>query len=426
MQPVLLAARSEPDGRSLLSARRRGIYDAVERARNETPQAVTDMVKRSDLRGRGGAGFPTGLKWQFARDAKPRERYVVCNADESEPGTFKDREIIRTDPHLLLAGLMIACHAVEAGTGVIYIRGEFPTEAEILERAIEEAVKEGYAGGGSGEHPAILLYRGAGAYVCGEETALLNSMEGRRGTPRVRPPFPANAGFLSLPTVVNNVETLACVPWIVARGPEWFASIGRSRNRGPKLYPVSGHVRRPGVYELPLGTSFSELIFEHAGGLRSERRLKAFCPGGVTTPLLPASAVEVAADYEAVAAAGSALGSGALIVVDNSACIVDVARVSLEFMVHESCGTCVPCRIGSTVLLDLTRHVAAGDATETDIERMRTVGRHAKATALCGLGQACQNVLLSALDLFEGEFLAHLGGRRCPVCSAAVAEGAAR
>lgn len=423
MQSVLLAARDEPDARSLAGARRRGIYDAVERARNETPQVVTDMVKRSDLRGRGGAGFPAGLKWQFARDAAPRRRYVVCNADESEPGTFKDREIIRTDPHQLLAGLMIACHAVEAGTGLIYIRGEFLEEAEILAAAIEEALQGGYIGGGSGEKPDIVLYRGAGAYVCGEETALLNSMEGRRGTPRVRPPFPANAGFLSKPTVVNNVETLACVPWIVARGPEWFAGIGSPRNRGPKLYPVSGHVKRPGVYELPLGTPFSSLIFDYAGGLREGRKLKAFCPGGVTTRLLAASAVDVAADYDSVATAGSALGSGAVIVIDDSACMVDVARVSLEFMAHESCGTCVPCRIGSGVLLDLTRRVAAGTATEDDLRRLRVVGEHAKATALCGLGQACQNVLLSALDLFEEEFVAHLEGRSCSVCSRAVGEG---
>jgi len=410
MEPVLLAARGEPDGRALESAVRRGLYEAVARARAQAPEAVLAAIKRSNLRGRGGAGFPTGLKWQFARDAARGPRYVVCNADESEPGTFKDREIIRCDPHQVLAGVLIACHVVEAAAAVIYIRGEYVEEAEILRAAIQEAREAGELGEGTPASPEVHLYRGAGAYVCGEETALLDSVEGRRGTPRVRPPFPAAAGLLGRPTVINNVETLSCVPWIVLRGPEWFASIGRPRNAGPKLFSISGAVVRPGVYEAPLGTPFAELIFERAGGLAPGRRLKAFCPGGVATRLLPAAAADAPADFDGAAAAGSALGSGAIIVMDDRACMVDVSRTVLEFMVHESCGTCVPCRIGTLAMLRLLKRIAAGEGTGADLERLRGLAEHVPRTSLCGLGQASANVLASALELFGEEFRNHLAG----------------
>ena len=289
MEPILLRAKGNEEARRLQVARRLGAYASLERALTRKPSEIIEEVKRSNLRGRGGAGFPTGLKWQFSRDMDTDLKYVICNADESEPGTFKDREIIRTDPHLLLEGIAIAAYAIGAHNSAIYIRGEFWDEGDFLEAAITEAYRDGIFGRslmGSDYRLDIFLHRGAGAYICGEETALLNSMEGRRGNPRVRPPFPAASGFLQAPTVVNNVETLSCVPSIIKHGALWFAKIGRPRNSGPKLYSVSGHVARPGVYELPLGTTFSEIIFEHAGGMRNGHSLKAFSPGGAATPIM--------------------------------------------------------------------------------------------------------------------------------------------
>jgi NADH-quinone oxidoreductase subunit F len=419
MEPILLRARGQEDSRTLESARRRGVYSGLAKALDRGPAEIVEEVKRSDLRGRGGAGFPAGLKWQFTQACDSEAKYLICNADESEPGTFKDREIIRTDPHLLLEGIAIAAYAVGAHTAVIYIRGEFPQEAQILEEAIGEAYAEGVLGRQVCDTPfslEVLVHPGAGAYICGEETALLNSLEGRRGSPRVRPPFPAVSGYLRSPTVVNNVETLACVPSIIEHGARWFARIGRPRNTGPKLYSVSGHVESPGVYELPLGTPYEEIIFNHCGGLRSGRTLKAFIPGGVASQVLPADRVGTAADFDSVWEAGSTLGSGGLIVMDDATCMVDVAKNCLEFMVHESCGKCSPCRIGTPMLLEKVTEVCEGRAREDVLPDLERLADHVKKASLCGLGQTAPAVLVSTLRHFRNEYETHITNGGCEVC----------
>jgi NADH-quinone oxidoreductase subunit F len=419
MEPILLRARGNKDALSLEGARRLGAYTALQKALGRQPSKIVEEIKRSNLRGRGGAGFPTGLKWQFSSDIADDRKYMICNANESEPGTFKDREIIRCNPHLLLEGIAIAAYAVGAHDAAIYVRGEFRDEADVLERAVAEAYAEGILGSSVLSSPYrldLFVHRGAGAYVCGDETALLNSMEGKRGQPRVRPPFPAASGFLQTPTVVNNVETLSCVPSIIEHGALWFAKIGRPGNAGPKLYSVSGHVMHPGVYELPMGTPFSEIIYEHCGGLPGGRTLKAFSPGGASTPLLPHDKVEIPADFDSVAAAGSMLGSGGLIVMDDSACMVDVAKNCLEFMSRESCGMCSPCRIGTKVLLDLLSDICEGRGRPESLSTLEVLAAHVQQISMCGLGQTAPVILLSALRHFRSEYEEHIAHGGCAVC----------
>ncbi len=419
MVPILLRAKRDKDALTLEGARRLGAYASLEKALTRRPSEIIEEVKRSNLRGRGGAGFPTGLKWQFSKDMETDDKYVICNADESDPGTFKDREIIRNDPHLLLEGIAIAAYAIGAHDAAIYIRGEFWNEGDILEAAIAEAYRENILGSsilGSQYRLDLFVHRGAGAYICGEETALLNSMEGKRGDPRVRPPFPAAAGFLQAPTVVNNVETLSCVPSIIEHGALWFAKIGRPRNSGPKLYSVSGHVARPGVYELPLGTPFSEIIFEHAGGMKEGRSLKAFSPGGAATPILPSDLVDTPADFDSVAASGSMLGSGGLIVMDDSTCMVGAARNCLEFMVHESCGKCSPCRIGTRALLDTLAEICNGSANMQALGALEGLAAHVQQISLCGLGQTAPAILLSTMQHFKAEYEDHIANGGCDSC----------
>jgi NADH-quinone oxidoreductase subunit F len=334
MEPILLRARGETNSRSISTYLRLGGYGALKKAFIMDPAAIREEVKNSGLRGRGGAGFPAGVKWGFVPQDSPKPKYLICNADESEPGTFKDREIIHVDPHMLIEGIIIASYAISANTAYIYIRGEFVEEARILEQAIAEAYKKKYLGKNiltTGYDLDLYVHRGAGAYICGEETALIESIEGKRGLPRLKPPFPAVVGVFGCPTVVNNVETLACVPHIIERGAAWFASIGRPRNTGPKLFCVSGHVNRPGVYELPLGVTFREIIEEHCGGMRDGKALKAFIPGGSSAPVLPADKVDTAADFDAVAEAGSMLGSGGLIVMDETVDMVWALENLLTF-----------------------------------------------------------------------------------------------
>src|SRR5512136_856898 len=304
MEPVLLRARGVADSRAIATYLAAGGYEGLKKALTMTPEAVTKEVMDSELRGRGGAGFPTGRKWSFVPKDHPGPRYLICNADESEPGTFKDREIMEHDPHQIIEGIAIASYAIGANTAYVYIRGEFVRWANFLEEAIEEAHRGGFLGKnvqGSGFDLDIWVHRGAGAYICGEETALIESLEGKRGFPRLKPPFPAVVGVFGKPTVVNNVETLACVPHIVTRGAAWFASIGRPRNTGPKMYCISGHVARPGVYELPLGVTFREIIEKHCGGMRKGAKLKAFFPGGSSAPIMTAAEVDVRADFDACA-----------------------------------------------------------------------------------------------------------------------------
>lgn len=408
MEPILLRARGNENSRSITTYLQMGGYTALKSALIMDAADVRSQVKQSGLRGRGGAGFPAGVKWGFVPVDSPKPKYLICNADESEPGTFKDRELIRTDPHMVLEGIIISSYAINAHTAYIYIRGEFWEETKILERAIAEAYRKGYLGKDilqTGYDLDLYLHRGAGAYICGEETALIESLEGKRGQPRLKPPFPAVVGVFDCPTVVNNVETLACVPHIIEHGPDWFAAIGKPRNTGTKLFSVSGHVNRPGVYELPLGVPFREIIEDHCGGVRDGRALKAFIPGGSSCPVLPASAVDTPADFDSVAEAGSMLGSGGVIVMDETVDMVWALENLLVFYSHESCGQCTPCREGSDWSLDIVRRIRGGRGRPGDIETLERIARFAsQGMTICPLGDAFAGPIESFLKHFRGEF----------------------
>jgi NADH-quinone oxidoreductase subunit F len=408
MEPILLAARGVKNSRTLASYLDRGGYKALAKAVAMDPAEVIDEVKASGVRGRGGAGFPAGVKWSFVPKDLPKPKYMICNADESEPGTFKDRELILVDPHMVLEGIAIASYAIDAHTAYIYIRGEFVREAEILERAIAEARSQHYLGKdivGSGYDLEVHIHRGAGAYICGEETALIESIEGKRGLPRLKPPFPAVVGVFGCPTVVNNVETLACIPHIIDRGGAWFATIGTERSTGTKLFCVSGHIERPGVYEAPMGTTFREIIEDFCGGVRGGRKLKAFIPGGSSAPILPADRIDTPADFESVAEAGSMLGSGGVIVMDDTVDMVWALENLLTFYAHESCGQCTPCREGSDWALDVVRRIRRGYGHAGDIETLHRIARFAsQGMTICPLGDAFCLPISSFLEHFGGEF----------------------
>ena len=413
MEAVLLRARGVPDSRVIATYLAAGGYEGWMKALAMAPDAVTREVTDSELRGRGGAGFPTGRKWSFVPKDHPGPRYLICNADESEPGTFKDREIIEHDPHQVIEGIAIASYAVGAKTAYIYIRGEFVRWARILEEAIEEARRAGFLGKnvlGSGFDLDVWVHRGAGAYICGEETALLESLEGKRGFPRLKPPFPAVVGAFGKPTVVNNVETLACVPHIMTRGAHWFASIGRPRNTGPKLFSVSGHVNRPGVYELPLGVTFREIIHEHCGGIRGGRKLKAFFPGGTSAPIMTAAEVDVQADFDACAQAGTMLGSGGVIVLDETVDMVEAAANVAHFYAHESCGQCTPCREGADWCKDVLDRMVEGHARAADPETLLRICRFSSSgMTICPLGDAYALPISSMVNKFREEFDRRIG-----------------
>jgi len=413
MEVVLLRARGVPDSRVIATYLAAGGYEGWKKALTMAPDAVTREVTDSELRGRGGAGFPTGRKWSFVPKDHPGPRYLICNADESEPGTFKDREIIEHDPHQVIEGVAIASYAIGAKTAYIYIRGEFVRWARILEEAIEEARRAGFLGKnvlGSGFDLDVWVHRGAGAYICGEETALLESLEGKRGFPRLKPPFPAVVGAFGKPTVVNNVETLACVPHIMTRGAHWFASIGRPRNTGPKLFSVSGHVNRPGVYELPLGVTFREIIYEHCGGIRGGRKLKAFFPGGTSAPIMTAAEVDVQADFDACAQAGTMLGSGGVIVLDETVDMVEAAANVAHFYAHESCGQCTPCREGADWCKDVLDRMVEGHARAADPETLLRICRFSSSgMTICPLGDAYALPISSMVNKFREEFDRRIG-----------------
>ncbi len=385
-------------------------YKALRRALREfTPSELVDMVRASGLRGRGGAGFPTGLKWRFMVQGD-QPKYLCVNTDEGEPGTFKDRLLVENDPHQVIEGAIIAAYAVGAERAFVYIRGEFFLGVKRWIKAISDAYRMGFLGQnilGSGFSLDMTVHRGAGAYVCGEETAMIESLEGRRGQPRRKPPYPSERGYQGRPTLVHNVETLANVPHIVLRGPEWYASIGTPQSTGPKLFCVSGHVYRRGTYELPLGTPLREIIYELAGGIPGGRRIKAVIPGGASTPALPASRLDVTMDFEALAAAGSLLGTGAIIVLDESVCMVDVARRNARFFAHESCGLCSPCRIGSHRLLSLLDRLEAGEGTAEHVHEIEMICRSIAGTCFCPLGDAMAASVGSCVIEFREEFLAH-------------------
>jgi len=393
-----------------------GGYSALKKALSMKPEEVVEEVKTSGIRGRGGAGFPAGVKWGFIpKDKKPV--YLVCNADEGEPGTFKDRYIIEKVPHLLLEGIAISSYAVKANFALIYIRWEYVKGAEILKNAIREAKEKGYLGKnilGSGFDLEIVVHRGAGAYICGEETALLESAEGNRGNPRVKPPFPASVGLYNSPTVINNVETLASITFIVEKGGKWFASIGTPKSTGFKLFAVSGHVKKPGVYEKPMGYPLLKLINEDCGGIRDGRKLKAVIPGGTSTPPLTAEEADVTLDFESLQQKGSMLGSGAIIVMDDSTCMVYAAKKLADFYSHESCGQCTPCREGMPWLREILRRIENGNGEEDDIPLLMDICNGILGRTLCPLGDAGALPILNYVKKFQDEFLRHIKEKRCP------------
>jgi NADH-quinone oxidoreductase subunit F len=383
-----------------------GGYQSLKKAFSQKPEEVIDAVKASGLRGRGGAGFPTGLKWSFlAKDVFPR--YLCCNADESEPGTCKDRELLLKNPHLLIEGMILCSYACRIETGYIYMRGEFHDLSFIMDKAIEEARAKGYLGKniqGTGFNLEIYTHLGAGAYICGEESALLNSLEGGRGEPRMKPPFPAVEGLYSKPTVINNVETLCVVPYIVNEGAEKYASIGTEKSKGTKLVSVSGNVKKPGNYEIVLGTSTRDIIYGLAGGIRDDNKLKAFIPGGSSVPMLPADKVDVAYDYESLAAAGTMLGSGALIVIDDKVDIVETTLRLISFYMHESCGKCVPCREGTRWLYQIVERIMQNKGQLEYISKMEDICDNMSFKTFCPLADACVSPVMSSIKHFRADY----------------------
>jgi len=358
------------------------------------------------------------VKWGFVPRNTGKPIYLCVNADESEPGTFKDRLIIEKDPHQLIEGTIISAYALDCHLAFIYIRGEFVTQALLMQKAIDEAYAKGYLGEnvlGSGYDLQVVLHRGAGAYICGEETALLESLEGKRGHPRLKPPFPAVVGLYKCPTVINNVETLANVPHIINNGPEWYAAIGVERNAGTRLFGVSGHVKKPGVYELPMGVTLRELIFDHCGGMRNGRNLKAIVPGGSSVPILAADQVDVRLDFDSVAKAGSMLGSAGVIVMDESTCMVKaVARIT-KFYAEESCGQCTQCREGTEWLLQILERLEHGKGRDGELDVMLDICTQMKGRTICPLSDACAMPVESYIQKFRAEFEAHISEHRCPV-----------
>jgi NADH-quinone oxidoreductase subunit F len=376
------------------------------------------MVKASNLRGRGGAGFPTGMKWSFLPKQTEKPVYLCVNADESEPGTFKDREICEDDPHALIESIVITSFAIRCHTAYIYIRGEFLTGYERLCAAVEEARQAGLLGKnlfGTGFDLDVVVHRGAGAYICGEETGLIESLEGKRAYPRIKPPFPAIYGLFGCPTIVNNVETLVCVPHIVERGPEWFKAIGPASSPGPKLFCISGHVAKPGTYELPMGTPLREIIYTHAGGIPNGRKLKGVIPGGASMPIFTADEIDVPMDMDSVQKAGSFLGSAGIMVMDDSVCMVWTALVLERFFHHESCGQCTPCREGTGWLHGVLDGLEHGQASPRDVDLLLNIANNMQGNTICALADAAAMPVRALVTKFRAEFEQHAALGRCPI-----------
>ncbi len=393
-------------------------YFALARVLKEMKQEdVIDEIKRSGLRGRGGAGFPTGLKWELARKQESDVKYIVCNADEGDPGAFMDRAILEGDPHSVLEGMVIAGYAVGASEGFIYVRAEYPLAIERLEIAIDQAREYGFLGEkimGSDFNFDIEIRIGAGAFVCGEETALMASIEGERGQPRVKPPYPVERGLWGYPTVINNVETLANVPWIIRNGADEFKKYGTPSSPGTKVFALAGKVRNTGLVEVPMGITLRELIFEIGGGVPNGKKIKAVQTGGPSGGCIPAEYLDTPVDYESLQKLGAIMGSGGMVVMDEDDCMVDVAKFFLEFTVEESCGKCTPCREGTRKMLEILERITQGEGTMEDLETLEELGNTIKETSLCGLGQTAPNPVLSTLRYFREEYEAHVKEKRCP------------
>jgi NADH:ubiquinone oxidoreductase subunit F (NADH-binding)/NAD-dependent dihydropyrimidine dehydrogenase PreA subunit/(2Fe-2S) ferredoxin len=400
-------------------------YMALGIALNMTPMEVIDLIASSQLRGRGGAGFPTATEWKLARQNLPTPKYIVCNADEGDPGAFMNRRVLEADPHSVLEGMAVAGYAIGANQGYIYCRAEYPIAVKTLKIAIQQAKEMGLLGKnilGSGFSFDLEVRMGAGAFVCGEETALLTSIEGQRGEPRTRPPYPAASGLWQMPTNVNNVETYANVPQIILRGPEWFAQMGTRKSKGTKTFALAGDVVNTGLIEVPLGITLREIIFDVGGGIKDGKRFKAVQTGGPMGGCLTEEHLDLPVDYEELKNAGSMMGSGGMIVMDEDTCMVDIARYFMEFTQDESCGKCVPCRIGTNRILDILNRICEGQGRSEDIDQLEMLCTEIQETALCGLGQGAPTPVISTLKHFRDEFDAHIQQKRCPakVCRALV------
>ncbi len=397
---------------------RRGGYEAVDKVLNSmSPDEVISELKESGLRGRGGGGFPTWMKWNFARKAEGEKKYIICNADEGDPGAYMDRSILEGDPHSVIEGMIIAGYTVGANKGFFYIRAEYPLAIERVQKAIDQAYELGLLGKdilGSGFSFDLGIRLGAGAFVCGEETALIASIEGKRGTPRPRPPYPSIKGLWGMPTVINNVETLANVPVVITQSGKWFSQIGTETSKGTKVFALTGKVRNSGLIEVPMGTTLRQIVFDVGGGVLGGKRIKAVQTGGPSGGVIPENLLDTKVDYENLQKLGSIMGSGGMIVMDEDDCMVDISKFYLGFCVDESCGKCAPCRIGGVQMLRILNKITDGDADEKDIENLKLIAQAMQKASLCGLGQTAPNPVLSTMKYFYEEYEAHVKDKKCP------------
>ena len=418
-EKILLKYIDVPDIQKAEIYQKHDGYKGLAKAlKKHKPDEIIEIVKASGLRGRGGAGFPAGLKWSFVPKDSGKPVYLCCNADEGEPGTFKDRLLMEKNPHQLIEGIAITAYAVNCHQAYIYIRGEFSQAMRVLEQAIAEAYEHNYLGKNilkQGFHLDLSLHSGAGSYIAGEETGLLESLEGKRAEPRLKPPFPASVGLFKGPTVINNVETLSNVPHIIMRGAEWFKGFGTEKSTGTKLFCLSGHINKPGVYELPMGIPLKELIYNYGGGIIGGRKLKAVIPGGSSTPVLTADQVDVAMDFESIQAAGSMLGSAGVIVMDETTCMVDALANLTRFYAHESCGQCTPCREGVSWMAKIVRRIEEGKGLENDLELLLDICDNISFKTLCPMGDAAIGPVVSFITKFRSEFEDHIRQGRCPI-----------
>lgn len=416
MEKIVTRNFNTPDSQTLAVYVKNQGYEAARKAiTSMTPVEVIEEVKKANLRGLGGAGFPTGMKWSFIPAANPKPKYLVVNGDEGEPGTFKDKYIFERDPHAFIEGVIITCYAIGSHKAYVYIRGEYVKSINTLQAAIDEAYKNNFLGKGimgSAYDVDIVVHQGAGAYICGEETALIESLEGKKGFPRLKPPFPAVVGLFGCPTVINNVETITNVGPIILKGSEWFAKLGSDKNGGNRLFCISGHVNKPGVYELPNGTTLREIIYEHAGGIPGGRKIKAVIPGGISAPLILPDQLDIKMDFDSLKAAGSMAGSGGIIVMDESTCMVWAAMIAARFYAHESCGQCSPCREGSGWVYRNIKRIYEGGGTLQDIERLPGIVNNIGGNTICAFGDAVTMSIGSYVSKFRGEFETYIKEKR--------------
>ena len=415
---VVLSDCGVVDPESLASYVANGGYKATDKVlKTMSPVEVTDVMTKSGLRGRGGAGFPTGVKWETCRKVPSSQKYIICNADEGDPGAFMDRAVLEGNPHAVIEGMLIGAYAIGADKGYVYVRAEYPLAVERLSQAIKEATAKGFLGKNimnTGFNFSIKLKLGAGAFVCGEETALIASIEGQRGMPRPKPPFPVFSGLWGKPTVINNVETLANIAYIITKGAEWYASYGTEKSKGTKVFALTGKVKNTGLIEVPMGITLREIIYDIGGGIEGGKALKAVQTGGPSGGCIPASMLDINVDYESLAKVGSIVGSGGMIVLDEDNCMVNIAKYFLAFTQLESCGKCVPCRIGTKRLLEILERITKGQGREGDIELLERLSKDIKSASLCGLGQTAPNPVLSTLNYFRDEYEAHIRDKKCP------------